>query len=139
MNSAEKGVWFIYDGDCPICDFGAHAFRIKREYGELHLLNARTDSSHPLFQQVNRLGLDLDAGMVIVAGEKFYHGKTALRFMAQYGDDRDWFNRANKKLFRSKTTAMLLYPWMRGFRNVLILIRRKGWIDNLRQSRNSAE
>lgn len=110
MKNVETGIWFIYDGDCPICDFGAHAFRIRREYGELHLLNARTDSSHPLFQEINRRGLDLDAGMVIVAGGKFYHGKTALRFMAQYGDDRDWFNRTNKALFQSKIISALLYP-----------------------------
>lgn len=133
MNNTESGIWFIYDGECPICHFGAHAFRVRQEYGDLHLLNARTDTHHPLFAEINLRGLDLDAGMVIVANGDFYHGKTALGFMAQYGDDRDWFNRINGALFRSKKISALLYPWMRGFRNLLIMIRGKGWINNLKE------
>lgn len=130
MNSRD-GIWFIYDGECPLCNFAAHAFRIRQEYGSLHLLDARADANHPLLQEVNRRGLDLDAGMVIVLSDNFYHGKSALHFMAKYADDSDWFNRVNRTLFRSRTLAALLYPWMRGVRNVLIAVRGKGRINNL--------
>ena len=42
-------VWFVYDGDCPLCMMGATHFRIKQVVGNLHLLNKReTDDNHPL-------------------------------------------------------------------------------------------
>src|SRR5690606_19976848 len=124
-----EGVWFIYDGDCPICQYAALALRIKREYGALHLLNARTDPDHPLLQAVNARGLDLDAGMVIVHNGTFYHGKRALRFMARHGDNQGWFNRFNRLLFWSDRIAALLYPWMRATRNFLLRRRQRPQID----------
>lgn len=132
MNDVSSGVWFIYDGDCPICNYAAHAFRIKQKYGDLHLINKREVSDHPLLLEINRRRLDLDKGMVIVADGNFYHGKKALRFMAQCGDDKGWFNRINNALFWSDTLSTLLYPWMRGTRNLLIFLRGKGKINNLR-------
>lgn len=127
----EAGIWFIYDGECPICNYAVHALRIKREYGELHLLNARTEADHELMQEINRRAIDLDKGMVIIANGNFYHGKTALRFMAQFSDERGWLNIINRALFRSNILSRLLYPVMRGARNLLIWLRRKGKINNL--------
>ena len=60
-----EGVWFVYDGDCPICTHAAHALKIKETYGSLHLLNAREKQSHPLIDEINKQCLDLDEGMVI--------------------------------------------------------------------------
>ncbi len=50
MNNPERkeGVWFVYDGDCPMCNTAAHAFRIKQEHGYLHLVNARETKDDPL-------------------------------------------------------------------------------------------
>jgi len=126
------GIWFIYDGACPICNYAAHAFRIREKYGELHLLDARTETSHALLVEINRRRLDLDEGMVIVADGRFYHGKTALLFMVQFGEQQGWFNYVNTQLFRSSTMASMLYPLLRGVRNLLINLRHKGKIDNLR-------
>lgn len=131
--STEKqdGIWFIYDGECPICQYAAHALRIKQQFGELHLLDARTQQDHPLVRAVTERGLDLDDGMMIIRNGQFYHGKTALRFMAQYGDNQGLFNWCNKALFWSSFLSTLLYPWMRATRNLLLRLRHKSKIDNL--------
>ncbi len=127
----QKGVWFIYDGECPICQHAAFALRIKEEYGVLHLINARKDQGHDLLMKINKLGLDLDEGMVIFADEQFYHGRAALRFMAHQGAPRNLFNVVCKSLFWSDTIAKVMYPWMRGMRNFLIKRKKAGRIDNL--------
>jgi len=62
---ALQGVWFVYDGACPVCTQAALALRIKEQFGQLHLLDARTASEHVLMQAINLQGLDLDEGMVI--------------------------------------------------------------------------
>lgn len=131
MSEELIGIWFVYDGECPICHYAAHALKIRRQYGEMHLLDARTQQEHPLLKKITERGLDLDEGMVIFQGGSFYHGKSALRFMAQFGEDEGVFNLFNKALFWSEWLAALMYPWMRGVRNALLRIRGKTKIDNL--------
>ena len=127
-------VYFIYDGECPICHYGAHTFRIRQATGELLLLDARQEQDHALVREVNKQGLDLDEGMVIVYQGNFYHGADALHFMALTGSNAGWFNKANAFLFRTKSLAKFFYPAMRGTRNLLLRIKEVPRIDNLRRS-----
>lgn len=127
----DQGIWFIYDGECPLCKSAAQALRIKKEHGRLNLVDARSNVHPHLIEQINRRGFDLDEGMVIYKNGHFYHGKDALRFMAKYSDTQGLFNLANKTFFWSDTLARLLYPWMRGIRNALLRRRHVSPIDNL--------
>lgn len=129
--SKEDGVWFVYDGDCPLCTSAAHALRIKKDYGRIHLINAREAAGEPLLQEINRRGLDLDDGMVIYADHQFYHGRDALKFMARYGDARNGFTAFCKSFFWSDTVSSIAYPWMRGLRNWLLRRKNSPRIDNL--------
>ena len=124
-------VWFVYDGDCPVCTYAAQALRIRERFGSLQLLNARDSQEHPLLVEINQQGLDLDAGMVIFHDGRFYHGAGALQFMARHGTPRGLFNWFNKSLFWSNCLAKLVYPWMRGTRNRLLRLRGVSPIDNL--------
>lgn len=129
--SSKNGIWFVYDGECPMCTKAALALRIKEQYGALHLLNAREEGEHELLQQINARGFDIDEGMVIYDGNNFFHGKDALRFMAQCGESKSVFNLTNKILFWSDLMAKLMYPWMRGTRNLLLRRKKAPRIDNL--------
>ena len=134
MNALKEknGVWFIYDGDCPICNYAAEALRIKQVYGTLHTINAREASDDPLIEEINRLGLDLDEGMVIYASDQFFHGKDALKFIAQYGANKNLFMNFFKGLFWSDGLSSLMYPWLRGARNWLLKRKNVHRIDNLK-------
>jgi predicted DCC family thiol-disulfide oxidoreductase YuxK len=118
MISEGKGVWFIYDGECPLCTQAALALRIKEVCGPLNLLNARENNDHPLVQHVNTAGYDLDEGMVIVNNGECYHGKDALRFMAKYSEGKGAFTLFTKLLYWSETIATITYPWLRAVRNI---------------------
>lgn len=131
MNQIKKEIWFVYDGDCPLCTNAALALSIKKSYGHLNLLNARETFDHPLIQEINSRAYDLDEGMVIYDGSHFYHGKDALSFMAKFGDNQGFFNLFNKTLFWSDIIAEITYPWMRGLRNLLIRRKQILPIDNL--------
>lgn len=126
-----EGVWFVYDGDCPICTAAAQALRIKQAAGELHLVNARDNRDHLLVAEINQRNLDLDEGMVIKYRGVLYHGRDALHFMALFGNNSGWFNRMNAILFKSKTMARLCYPAMRAGRNLLLRLKRVPKIRNL--------
>lgn len=125
------GVWFVYDGECPICTQAARALRIKQNCGKLHIVDARTQYNSPLVKEINRLEYDLDEGMVIFYQGKYYHGDDALHFMAIYGKPSGFFNRINIALFKNKHVANLCYPVMRGMRNILLRLLGKSPIKNL--------
>ncbi|MEQ1704739.1 MAG: DCC1-like thiol-disulfide oxidoreductase family protein [Rickettsiales bacterium] len=129
--SAED-VWFVYDGQCPLCMMGATHFKVREAIGALHLLDARKQPDHPLMQEINRLGLNLDEGMVIKFKNTCYQGADALHIMAMLGTDSGWFNRINACMFRSKTLSALFYPAFRSARNLLLKLRSVEKINNLR-------
>ena len=124
-------VWFVYDGDCPICSVAARGLRIRKAVGSLNLVDARTDIDHPILKEVQELKLDLDEGMVIKFRDTCYHGADALQVMALLGTGQGWFNRMNAWLFRSRTLSKICYPPMRATRNLLIRLRGVEKIGNL--------
>ena len=133
MMSLDKlyGVWFVYDGECPLCNKAAHALRIRQALGALHLLDARTNPAHPLIVAINERQLDLDEGMVIYHAGAFHHGERALHFMAVHGGKKGFFNQVNRLFFQSDMLSKFFYPPMRSLRNLLLLFRGKKPIKNL--------
>lgn len=129
--AAKDGVWFVYDGECPMCTNAAHALRIRQQCGSLHLINAREAANDGLVKEVTARGYDLDEGMVIYYADRFYHGKDALKFIAKHGSSQNAFTAFCKSLFWSDTISRITYPWMRGTRNWLLRNRKVGRIDNL--------
>lgn len=125
------GVWFVYDGECPICSYAAAALRLKREFGSLTLLDARKNEGHPLLKMIKDRHYDLDRGMVIYQGGTFYHGKEALVFMAREGGDMGAFNKINSVMYKNEHVAAFLYPFLRFVRNMLLKLRGRQLIDNL--------
>ena len=133
----KDGVWFIYDGDCPVCHFAATSLRIKKSVGKLTLLDARVEQNHPLLRAVQDRKLDLDEGMVLIYQDSFFHGQDALHVMAFLGSGSGWFNRLNALLFKSKTAAKFSYPILRFFRNGLLRFVGVDKIRNLDLDANS--
>jgi hypothetical protein len=131
MAEVSSVVWFVYDGDCPICNIAAQGLRISKAVGGLKTLNAREDRNHPIMQEIKQQRLSLDDGMVIKYEGDFYHGKDALHLMALLGSDSGWFNRMNAILFRYKILCSICYPPMRAVRNLLLLIKSIKPISNL--------
>lgn len=123
MKELDNQVWFVYDGDCPICNGAANAFMIKKTVGTLNIIDARTQKNHPVMIEINNLDLNLDDGMVIKLKNKLYHGADALHVMALIGSNSGIFNQINYFLFRSKILSKICYPFLRFCRNVALWIK----------------
>jgi len=124
-------VWFVYDGECPICQMGVALYKVRQSVGQLHTVEARTEKNHPVMVEVNLAGLNLDEGMVIKYQGQLYQGDGALHLMAQLGDDTGWLNKVNNSLFKSRWLATLCYPFMRIARNIALKLKGSGKIRNL--------
>lgn len=131
----KTGIYFIYDGECPLCASVAQGLRLQKSGATLHLINARQEKSHPLIQDITQHNLSLDQGMVIYENNHFHHAKDALRFMAKYGKVSNVLMLFCKSLFWSERLSSLTYPWMRGIRNWLLRRRNIAQLDNLSENK----
>lgn len=106
--------WLVYDGECPFCSAYVKYVRV-REHVRLHLVNARDGG--PLVDEIVNRGLDLDEGMVLKMGDRYYHGADCINVLATLSTRSSAFNRINARMFSSPTLARALYPVLRAGRN----------------------
>lgn len=119
----------IYDHECPACDYYVHLVRIRESFGDLELVDARTNP--PVMAEINAAGLDIDQGMVLKVDDQLYYGADAIHALALMGSNSGFFNRLNHWVFRSNVLASVLYPLLRAGRNLLLKIRGVRKINNL--------
>ena len=119
----------VYDKECPACDNYVRVVRIREDIGRLVLVDAREDS--PIMREITARGLDIDEGMVLKMGDALYYGSDAIHMLALIGSRSGVLNRLNHHLFRSKRLAGVLYPMLRGCRNLLLKVLGRTRINNL--------
>jgi len=119
------GATLVYDGECPFCSAYVRYVRVRDSVGGLRLVDAR--SGEPPVDEIRRRGLDLDEGMVLVIGDRFYHGAECIHVLALLSGESTLFNRVNAAIFRSAPLSKLLYPVLRLGRNTALRLlgRRK--------------
>ena len=108
----------VYDGDCPFCSGFVKRLRVDQAAGRLELVNAREGGE--IVEDVQRRGYDLDGGMVLILGDRYYHGDEALHRLALMSTRYGWFNRANAWLFSNPVLARAAYPLLRAGRNAVL-------------------
>ena len=113
-----EGLTIIYDGDCPLCSAYVTQLRLKETAGSLRLEDAR---QHPEWvQSLREQGYHLDDGMVVIAGDRVYHGADAIHVLALMSSRSGWMNRLNYRVFRSRNLSAALYPALVTGRRVLL-------------------
>jgi predicted DCC family thiol-disulfide oxidoreductase YuxK len=113
-------LWIVYDGECPLCSRFSSLYRVRELAQRVCLVDAR--SQDPVVAEVRERGFDLDAGMVVKLGGRFYHGVDAMSVMALLGSDLTLFNRLNRAIFRRPRLARRLYPCLVRGRKLLLRV-----------------
>ncbi|GHE22004.1 DCC1-like thiol-disulfide oxidoreductase family protein [Halomonas urumqiensis] len=121
----------VYDGECPMCRRYVRLQRIRRDVGELELIDGRAPGQAR--DELTAQGIDLDEGFALQVGERWYHGSDALHRMTLLGTRSGVFNRLMYRLFADQARTAQLYPWLRGCRNGLLRLLGKPPMDNLRR------
>lgn len=121
----------VYDGQCPLCRQFVRLQRLRRDVGQLTLIDARQESATR--RELSERGIDLDEGFALRIGEQWVHGSEALHRLALMSTGSGLFNRLMARLFASPRRTARLYPWLRRGRAVLLRLLGRGPIDNLRR------
>lgn len=122
--SPDAEAWLVYDGECPFCSAYVRYVRVRESVGRLHLVDARRP--HPVADEARALGLDLDEGMALKLGQRFYHGADCINVLAMLSTGSGPFNRLNAAIFRSPVASRNLYPILRAGRNLALRLLGRG-------------
>lgn len=118
---AAATAWLVYDGECPLCRHYARYVEIRQNLGGLRLVNARDGG--PLVQEIRDLPHNLQEGMALKLGGRYYLGADALYMLAWHSDRRGFCGRLNGLVFRSATAARLGYPLLKLGRRCLLRLK----------------
>ncbi|MEM7762546.1 MAG: DCC1-like thiol-disulfide oxidoreductase family protein [Pseudomonadota bacterium] len=110
--------YLVYDGECPLCSRYVQMVTLRRQVGEIGLINARED--HPLVAKVIAQGYDLNEGIVWLEQDRIYFADAAMHRISQLSDGRGLFNRLNGVMFRKENIARLVYPLLKAGRGLLL-------------------
>ena len=118
-------ITIVYDGECPFCSRYIGMLRLRDAVGRVRLIDAR--SGDPAVSRFQRMGYDLNDGMVVEYADRIHHGADGLNLLALLSTGVGGFNRFNAAVFRSTAASKLLYPALRLGRNLTLraLGRRK--------------
>ena len=124
-STSADAVTIVYDGECPFCSRYISMLRLRDAAGPVRLIDAR--SGDPAVARFQRMGYDLNDGMVVEYAGRIHHGADGLTLLALLSTGAGGFNRFNAAVFRSAAASKLLYPALRLGRNLTLraLGRRK--------------
>lgn len=117
----------LYDGDCPVCNRYVSMLRLREQFGELTLLDARQTS--PQRTRVEQLGLNLNQGFALFIDEELYFGDRAIHALALMSSGSGLFNRMNFYIFRHARLARVLYPALAAGRGLLLKLLGRDLIE----------
>lgn len=124
MDGEPENFVVIYDGECPFCSAYSKRLCIDEKFGNLVLVDARSDDGRGALANLD--GCTADEGMVVSTDGKIYHGAAALHLLGLRGTRTNSFGRLNHALFRSMDRSRTIYPWVRAGRNMTLrLLGRK--------------
>jgi predicted DCC family thiol-disulfide oxidoreductase YuxK len=119
-------VLIVYDGQCPVCSRYVRMMRLRQSLGHVKLIDARQGG--PAVAEIYAAGLDLDEGMALKLGDRWYHGDECVHMLALLSTPSTFFNKVNGAVFRSRPAAKILYPILRAGRNLALLVLGRGKI-----------
>ena len=125
----QQEMLLVYDKQCPACHFYCSLARIRKSVGKLVLVDAREGGA--IMDEITAAGLDIDQGMVLKMGDRMYYGADAIHALSLLSTRSGFFNRLAYWSSRSKKLSRLLYPLLRGGRNLLLKILGRTKVNNL--------
>lgn len=117
----------VYDGQCPFCANYVELMGLRNMEG-VELIDARSNA--PEVSQLKQASVDLDEGMVVIAGGQVHHAGEAMRRLSAIAGNKGLFARLFGLLFRNAQVARTVYPVLRFGRQVTLRMLGRGPIKD---------
>lgn len=125
----------LYDGDCPFCASYVRFSRLREQFPDARLLNAREATEERA--QVEDAGYDLNDGMAVIMDDEIFYGADAMNYLALMTTQSTLFNRMVSAIMSRKPLARMLYPVLTFGRKLTLLLLGRSQITALDRSDTS--
>jgi predicted DCC family thiol-disulfide oxidoreductase YuxK len=119
VNESGNGITIVYDGECPFCSQYVKMLRIRQAFGQVRLVDARSNDPEALEA---RGRFDMDDGMAARTGGRWYHGADCVNMLSLASGSSSFANRLMARIFSNPHRARVLYPFLRSGRNLALRI-----------------
>tara|TARA_Y100001968_G_scaffold324734_1_gene364690 strand:+ start:504 stop:905 length:402 start_codon:yes stop_codon:yes gene_type:complete len=117
---------FIYDGECPFCNYFAQLIELKSSIPEFEILDGRKNL--PLLTQLYNQGYDLNKGAILLINENILHGPNAINWIcSEVKDPSDSLLEVLRIIFTSKRRTNFLFPFLLWGRRLSLFFKGKVW------------
>lgn len=116
-------LYVIYDGECYFCNHTAKFLKIRKNVGQLILIDAR--QPHELVTEAVKQGIDINEGVIVYYHERFYHGKIAINLLNDLADQSTFSGKLSYWVYRNKLAASIGYPILKLLRKLNLWLQRK--------------
>ena len=119
-------ILFIYDGECPFCNYFAELLELKSSLPSIQILDGRKNLEH--LTQLYQQGYDLNNGAILITNGEVIHGADAINWIcSELKEPNDSLLEFLRIIFTSNKRSKILFPFLLWSRRVLLTIKGKVW------------
>ena len=117
---------FIYDGECPFCNYFAELLELKSCLPELEILDGRKNLA--LLSQLYKQGYDLNKGAILIQNENIMHGAAAINWIcSKVKEPSNSMLEVLRIIFTSTKRTNFLFPFLLWGRRLSLTLKGKVW------------
>ena len=117
---------FIYDGECPFCNYFAQLLELKCNLSNLEILDGRENLA--LLTKLYNQGYDLNKGAILIHNENIMHGADAISWIcSEIKEPSDSLLELLRILFISNKRTNFLFPFLLWGRRLSLTLKGKVW------------
>ena len=115
-----KNLTFIYDGECPFCNYFAELLELKSKINNISILDGRKNPK--IINSLLDKGYDIDKGAILLKDDDIFHGSEAINKVCnQINNPSSKLLKLLSNIFKSDKRTNLLFPFLvRAMRFALI-------------------
>ena len=102
---------FIYDGECPFCNYFAELIELKSKIDNITIIDGRKNLK--IINSLLEKGYDLDKGAILLKEDEIFHGAEAVNTICmQINNPSSNLLNLLSKIFKSNKRSNLLFPFL---------------------------
>ena len=117
---------FIYDGECPFCNYFAQLLELKSCLPDIQILDGRKNLA--LLSQLYKQGYDLNKGAILISNGDIMHGANAINWIcSEINEPSDSLLEVLRIIFSSNKMTNFLFPFLLWGRRLSLTLKGKVW------------
>ena len=121
-----NNIIFIYDGECPFCNYFAQMMELKSCLPSLQVLDGRENLE--LLSKLYKQGYDLNNGAILINNGNIKHGADAINWIcSELKEPNDSLLEILRIIFTSRRRTKIIFPFLLWSRRFSLTIKGKVW------------